>query len=71
LNRKGWTIVTPQTSPSPNTNVNIFSEYRYLIGGDGGALEPFTKFQLKIVMRSTNSARVPSFRDLRVIALAI
>ena len=70
LNRRGWTLATPQTTPKADTNVNIFREYRYLIGGDGGTLEAFTKFQLKIVMRSTNSARVPSFRDLRVIALA-
>jgi hypothetical protein len=33
-------------------------------------LNPFTAFQLKLVMRSSNSARVPQFRNLRVIAHA-
>jgi hypothetical protein len=33
-------------------------------------LSPFTAFQLKLVMRSSNSARVPQFRNLRVIAHA-
>jgi len=29
----------------------------------------FTKFQIKIVMKSTNSSKVPKIKDLRVIAL--
>ena len=29
------------------------------------------KFTIKIVMKSTSSALVPSFKDLRVIALAV
>ena len=33
-------------------------------------LSPFTAFQLKLVMRSSNAARVPQFRNLRVIAHA-
>lgn len=33
-------------------------------------LQPFTSFQIKIVMRSTNAARVPQFRNMRVIAHA-
>ena len=33
-------------------------------------LNPFTSFQIKIVMRSTNAARVPQFRNMRVIAHA-
>ena len=50
---------------------NVFREYRYLVGGENSALPAFTKFQAKIVMRSTNSAQVPTFRDLRMIALAV
>lgn len=73
INTRGWTLVTPDsTSPvlTFDTNPNIFREYRYLVGGDGGTMQPFTQFQVKIVMRSTSSAKVPSFRDLRVISLA-
>jgi hypothetical protein len=33
-------------------------------------LTPFTAFQIKIVMRSTNAARIPQFRNLRAIAHA-
>ena len=33
-------------------------------------LSPFTAFQLKLVMRTSNAARVPQFRNLRVIAHA-
>lgn len=33
-------------------------------------ITPFTAFQIKLVMRSANAARVPQFRNLRVIAHA-
>jgi len=65
-----WTLVNADESVPSDENVDRFREYRYLVGGPGGTLNPFTKFQLKIVMRSTNSSRVPVFRDLRAIALA-
>lgn len=66
-----WTLVEPENTLPPDTNKNVFREYRYLVGGENGALPAFTKFQAKIVMRSTNSAQVPTFRDLRIIALAV
>ena len=71
LFKRGWQLVNPENVLPSDLNKNVFREYRYLIGGDGGTTEPFTQFQLKIVMRSTNSAQVPSFRDLRAIALAV
>jgi hypothetical protein len=33
-------------------------------------ISPFTAFQLKLVMRSSNAARIPQFRNLRAIAHA-
>jgi len=63
-----------QTSSSnnpPDANKDTFREYEYLIGGQAGNVPAFTKFQLKIVMTSTNSAQVPSIKDLRVIALSV
>jgi hypothetical protein len=55
----------------PKDNIrNVYREYEYLLGGQAGNLTPFEQFQLKIVMRSTNQAKVPVFKDLRTIALA-
>ena len=71
IRRASWTLVNSETTLPPDTNKNVFREYRYLVGGDGGTMAPFTQFQVKIVMRSTNSAQVPTFRDLRIISLAV
>ena len=34
-----------------------------------GNLDSFTKFQVKILMRSSNQSKVPTLKDLRVIAM--
>lgn len=68
---KGFTLQSPENTLPKDNNPNIFREYRYLIGGQGGTLSAFTKFQVKIVMRSTNQAIVPRFRSLRIIALSV
>ena len=47
-----------------------FREYEYLVGGQAGNMTPFLEYQIKIVMMSTNSSKVPYFKDLRVITLA-
>jgi hypothetical protein len=64
---KVWTLQTSEISVPPS---ETFAQYRYLIGGTEGTLTPFTKYQLKLVMESTNSSRVPIVKDLRGIALA-
>lgn len=64
-----WTLAPPENELQADTNPETFREYRYLIGGPNGLLLPFTQFQLKLVMRSTSSAHVPTFSDLRAIAL--
>ena len=64
-------LVNRLVSGELSNNPNIFREYRYLIGGQGGSLTAFTKYQLKIVMRSTNQALVPRFQALRSIALSV
>ena len=46
-----------------------FNEYQYLIGGRDGDLADFVKFQLKIVMRSTNTCEIPIMNSIRVAAL--
>jgi len=65
-----FTLVNPENAVPSDENPNIFREYRYLVGGLNGTLTPFTTYQLKIVFRSTSSAKVPVIQDLRVIALA-
>lgn len=66
-----WTEINSDTNNPPDPVGKTFRDYEYLIGGLNGNLTAFTRFQLKIVMHSTNSAQVPSFRDLRVIALSV
>ena len=71
LDQKTFTLVTSENILPKDNNPRIFREYRYLIGGQGGDLVAFTKYQLKIVMRSTNQALVPKFQSLRSIALSV
>ena len=71
INTVDWTYVAPELSNPSDENTAVFREYEYLIGGKGGQLNAFIKFQLKIVMTSTNSAKVPMIKDLRAIALSV
>ena len=66
-----YTLIAPETGIPANDNPLIFRDYRYLPGGINGTLNDFDQFQVKIVMRSTNNAKVPTFGDLRVIALTV
>ena len=68
---KSFTLQNPDNILPKDNNPNVFREYEFLIGGQGGTLTSFTKFQLKIIMRSTNQALVPRFRALRAIALSV
>jgi len=71
LSDKPYTLQAAETTLPTDENPNVFREYRYLIGGQNGSLPAFTKFQSKIVFRSTNSAKVPRIKDLRIIALSV
>ena len=64
-----WVLVPAGSAIPSDENDTVFRDYSYLIGGTEGGLVGFDQFQVKIVMRSTNSSKVPSFRDLRVIAM--
>ena len=68
---KEYTLITPEEAMPSDDNVFIFRDYRYLAGGIDGTLDDFDQFQIKIVMKSTNSSKVPRFGDLRVIALTV
>jgi len=72
----GWVLANCDDVLPSDTNPKIFREYRYTIGGfgdvnntEGADLTAFRKFQVKIVFKSTNSAKVPVIRDLRCIAV--
>ena len=66
-----WTEIGSEENVQSDENPAVFRDYTYLIGGKEGFVDPFDKFTIKIVMKSTSSALVPSFKDLRVIALAV
>ena len=66
-----WIKHDPDNAMPSDENPQVFREYTYMIGGDDGTLTPFDQFQLKLVMNTTNSTKVPVFRDLRVIALSV
>ena len=64
-------VLVPQEADIPaDDNLNIFREYTYLYGGLGGDILDFKKYQIKIVLRSTNQAFSPIIDNLRVIALS-
>ena len=65
-----WSPINPENYPPSDDNPDVFREYTYLDGGLGGTNDAFNTFQVKIVFRSTNSAKVPVIKDLRVIAMA-
>ena len=69
LDDLSYTELSEVTSNPADEQVTVFREYEYLAGGDVGNLDSFTQFQVKIVMTSTNSSKVPAITDLRVIAL--
>ena len=71
INTKNWVYLPSDTNNPPDETTEVFRDYEYLVGGRGGNMEAFTNFQLKIVMNSTNSAKVPLIKDLRAIALSV
>jgi hypothetical protein len=64
----------PDVTVNPSISLGQFNEYEYTAGitddGIGTSLGEFISFQIKIVLRTTNSARPPRVKQLRVLALA-
>jgi len=71
LDDLGWTPFNTDGSPDssivPAEDDTTFKEYKYTATD----INDFTNFQLKIVMKGTNSSYPPVLRDMRGIALAI
>ncbi len=70
IRNREWEYIAPVNQMPADTNRNTFREYQYLVGGEGGYIPPFDKFQIKITFASTTSAKVPVIKSLRAIALA-
>ena len=68
---QNYILVQQEAFIPSDDNQLLFRDYNYLIGGLGGSLDAFKKFQLKIVFRSTNQAKVPVISSLRTIALSV
>jgi hypothetical protein len=66
-----WIKVNSDAAMPNDEDPKVFRDYEYTIGGQGGTLPAFTEFILKIVFRSQNSAKVPTIKDLRAIALSV
>ena len=66
-----WVLATKETEIPSDENPNVFREYRYLVGGDGGTMDAFSQFQVKIVLQSSNTSTPPVIQDLRIIALGV
>jgi hypothetical protein len=74
---ESWTLATLENNPPANqfsaetydVDELVYHEYSYLIGGEDGTLPDFTKFQLKIVMKSTNTSEIPTIKSIRAIAV--
>lgn len=71
FNDIAWTEIAKEESLPSDENPNVFRDYRYLVGGQNGLSASFTRFTVKIVMKSLSSAKPPIFRDLRIIAMAV
>ena len=64
-----WVEIKEFSNNPADANPGIFRDYEFLPGGQGGFLDAFTKFQVKIVLNSTNSSKIPIIKDLRAIAM--
>ena len=66
---KPFVEVTREADLAPDDDGITFRDYEFLAGGQAGNLDAFTQFQIKIVMNTTNTSKIPIFKDLRTVAL--
>lgn len=72
---KPWVPFTGLPNYNKEDQRGVYTEIQIDItdfdaGGNAKDLPPFTAFQVKLVMKTTNGARYPSFKNLRIIAHA-
>ena len=73
--KRVWKLYDNKPRVNKTDDRNSYTEYEvdmtdFDANGFPVDMAPFTSFQFKIVMRSTNGARIPKFRNFRVIAHA-
>ena len=69
VTEEGSVPKSPFTAETFDPNEIDYSQYTYLAGGVDGDLDDFTKFQIKLVMKTTNTGEIPFIKSLRAIAL--
>ena len=75
FSKRVWKLYANKPAVNKENDRTIYTEYEvnmsdFDANGFPVDMSPFTAFQFKIVMRSTNGARIPKFRNFRVIAHA-
>ena len=75
FNTRVWKLYANKPTVNKQDDRNSYTEYEvnmsdFDANGFPVDMSPFTAFQFKLVMRSTNGARIPKFRNFRVIAHA-
>jgi hypothetical protein len=75
FNNRVWKLYANKPTVNKENDRSVYTEYEvnmsdFDANGFPVDMSPFTAFQFKIVMRSTNGARIPKFRNFRVIAHA-
>lgn len=68
--QKEFIFVADSAVPPNDDNPSIFREHSYTIGGEfANTIPTFNQYQIKLVLNSTSSSKVPRITDLRTIAL--
>ena len=62
---EAWTQMSLDSLVTTSEDTNEFKDYSYTVNSIG----EFTVFKIKVVFKSTNTAKVPRIRDFRAIAL--
>ena len=70
INDKNWIVKSP-LSGIPNDNSGQYHSAQWLIGGQGGTLQPFNQAQLKMVFTSTVASNVPKVKNMKIKYLAV
>jgi hypothetical protein len=72
IKNKPWIEELIDVPMPTDQNPTKYREYRYTVGGEYiGTIQPFTKYQVKIVMTSVSSSIIPRIKDMRTIALGV
>ena len=66
LSDSAWTQVTIDEPVPSDDNPDTFRDYEFTHNTN-----QFSAFQVKLVMKSTNSSKSPTIQDLRAIALVV